>query len=81
MAESNHWRMQLNNYLQSNGGARSLTWEVAQSGPLHQPMWTAIAFIRGVEYGRSVGPSQNAVKEEAARQTLTALLQDRGMRF
>lgn len=93
------WRMQLNNYLQSNGGARLLTWEVYQSGPQHQPSWTAIAYsqyrliwcygirvlicicpvpVRGVEYGRSSGSSQNAVKEEAARQTLAALYADRG---
>ncbi|KAI0915642.1 hypothetical protein AcW1_003808 [Taiwanofungus camphoratus] len=78
MSESFHWRMQLNNYLQSNGGARLLTWEVYQSGPQHQPSWTAIAYIRGVEYGRSSGSSQNAVKEEAARQTLAALYADRG---
>ena len=38
------YRMQLNNYLQANGGARLLTWEVYQSGPLHQPLWTAIAY-------------------------------------
>ena len=38
------WRMRLNNYLQSNGGARLLSWEVTQSGPLHQPIWTAVAY-------------------------------------
>ena len=38
------YRMQLNNYLQANGGARLLTWEVFPSGPQHQPMWTAIAY-------------------------------------
>ena len=36
--------MQLNNYLQANGGARLLTWELFQTGPLHQPSWTAIAY-------------------------------------
>ncbi|KAH9830746.1 uncharacterized protein C8Q71DRAFT_320666 [Rhodofomes roseus] len=80
MSESDHWRMRLNNYLQSNGGTRSLTWEVYQSGPLHQPVWTAIAYVKGVEYGRSTGSSQNGVKEEAARQTVSALYHDRGMR-
>lgn len=89
--------MQLNNYLQANGGARLLTWEVYQSGPLHQPSWTAIAYspsfnvifkhcfstntclfiVRGVEYGRAFGSSQASVKEEAARQTLSALYHDR----
>ena len=38
------WRMQLNNYLQANGGSRLLSWDVFQSGPLHQPSWTAIAY-------------------------------------
>ncbi|KAI0745103.1 hypothetical protein C8Q76DRAFT_606149 [Earliella scabrosa] len=74
------WRMQLNNYLQANGGVRLLTWEVYQTGPLHQPSWTAIAYIRGVEYGRAYGPSQSVVKEEAARQTLNALISDRRAR-
>ncbi|KAI0371080.1 hypothetical protein BV20DRAFT_1035428 [Pilatotrama ljubarskyi] len=77
MSSINHWRMQLNNYLQANGGAHLLSWEVYQSGLLHQPMWTAIAYIRGVEYGRASGSSQNAVREEAARQTLQALQCDR----
>lgn len=40
------FRMQLNNYLQANGGARLLSWEVFQTGPLHQPMWTAIAYSK-----------------------------------
>ncbi|OBZ66529.1 hypothetical protein A0H81_13456 [Grifola frondosa] len=52
MAESYHWRMQLNNYLQ----------------------------VRGVEYGRANGCSQSAVKEEAARQVLSALVADRRAR-
>ncbi|KAI0674793.1 hypothetical protein C8Q78DRAFT_1008912 [Trametes maxima] len=77
MPAVDHWRMELNNYLQANGGRGMLTWDVSQSGPLHQPMWTAIAYIRGVEYGRAYGSSQNAVKEEAARQTLYALHSDR----
>ncbi|KAH9894962.1 hypothetical protein C8Q73DRAFT_692428 [Cubamyces lactineus] len=80
MAASNHWRMELNNYLQANGGSHILSWDVTQSGPLHQPMWTAVAYIRGVEYARTFGPSQNAVKEEAARQTLAALMGDRRRR-
>ncbi|KAI0633652.1 hypothetical protein C8Q77DRAFT_1116171 [Trametes polyzona] len=77
MAAMDHWRMRLNNYLQANGGTHLLTLETYQSGPLHQPMWTAIAYIRGVEYGRACGPSQNAVREEASRQTLVALQSDR----
>ena len=38
------WRMQLNNFLQSNGGTRMLTWEVYSSGPPHAVVWTAITY-------------------------------------
>lgn len=36
--------MQLNNYLQANGGTRMLNWEVYPSGPSHQIKWTAIVY-------------------------------------
>lgn len=38
------WRMQLNNFLQSNGGTKMLTWEVFSSGPPHAVVWTAITY-------------------------------------
>lgn len=36
--------MQLNNFLQGNGGTRMLTWDVYPSGPSHQVVWTAITY-------------------------------------
>ncbi|KAI8975900.1 hypothetical protein BD414DRAFT_497264 [Trametes punicea] len=80
MTAYNHWRMELNNYLQAHGGVHLLSWDVFTSGPAHQPMWTAIVYIRGIEYARVFGTSQNAVKEEAARQALAALMGDRRRR-
>lgn len=38
------WRMQLNNYLQVNGGTRMLEWEVYSVGPPHNLQWTAITY-------------------------------------
>ena len=36
--------MQLNNFLQSNGGTKMLTWEVYSTGPPHAVVWTAITY-------------------------------------
>ncbi|OCH91791.1 hypothetical protein OBBRIDRAFT_728135, partial [Obba rivulosa] len=72
------WRMQLNNYLQGAGAAHLLNWDIRMSGPHHRPTWHAIVYFRGVQYGSSNGSNQGAVKEEAARQALTALLAARG---
>lgn len=36
--------MQLNNYLQGNGGTKMLNWEVYPSGPSHDVTWTATVF-------------------------------------
>ena len=36
--------MQLNNFLQSNGGTKMLAWEVFSSGPPHAVVWTAITY-------------------------------------
>ncbi|KAI0790682.1 hypothetical protein C8Q75DRAFT_806079 [Abortiporus biennis] len=79
MSES-HWRMELNNYLQANGGARQLRWEVVSYGPPHQVTWQAVAFINGVEYARAMGSRQNVTMEEAARQTLS-ILYNNGPRY
>lgn len=40
------WRMQLNNYLQGNGGTKMLSWEVYPSGPSHEVVWTATVFSK-----------------------------------
>lgn len=36
--------MQLNNFLQGNGGTKMLSWDVYSSGPSHQVVWTAITY-------------------------------------
>lgn len=72
-----HWRMQLNNYLQANGGTRMLTWDVYSTGPPHQVVWTAITYIRGAQYAKAVSSRQNAAMEDAARITLDTLQADR----
>lgn len=40
------WRMTLNNFLQSNGGTKMLTWEVYSTGPAHAVVWTAITYSK-----------------------------------
>ncbi|KIP08285.1 hypothetical protein PHLGIDRAFT_29632 [Phlebiopsis gigantea 11061_1 CR5-6] len=76
MSES-HWRMQLNNFLQSNGGTRMLTWEVYSSGPPHAVVWTAITYVRGAQYARAVSARQSVAMEEAAKTTLDQLQANR----
>lgn len=90
--------MQLNNYLQSNGGTRLLQWEVSSTGPPHSVQWTVttyskyqymsdstsllmiVSLVRGIEYARCIGSRQGATMENAARQTLDALVADRSRR-
>ncbi|OSX66567.1 hypothetical protein POSPLADRAFT_1133052, partial [Postia placenta MAD-698-R-SB12] len=69
-----HWRMQLNNWLQNRYRSTDLlTWNTSPSGQRHNAVWTAVAYINGVEYGRGTGPSQGAAKEVAAQKALDAL--------
>ncbi|OBZ68388.1 hypothetical protein A0H81_11595 [Grifola frondosa] len=46
---SDHWRMELNNYLQRSHGTRVLKWEHTHIGPQNDLTWTAYAFINGLE--------------------------------
>ncbi|KAH7915711.1 hypothetical protein BJ138DRAFT_1141129 [Hygrophoropsis aurantiaca] len=72
--QADHNRMHLNNYLQQRfGRTEDLTWEVGQSGPLHQPQWVAIAHLRGVPWGRGQGHNRGSAMEMAAGQVLQAL--------
>lgn len=41
--------MQLNNYLQGNGGTKMLSWEVYPSGPSHEVVWTATVFSKHIK--------------------------------
>ncbi|KAF9790830.1 hypothetical protein BJ322DRAFT_412818 [Thelephora terrestris] len=74
IASSNHYRVQLNNYLQANGGTQRLSWGNSQDGPRHCPNWIAHAYLDGTECGRAVGRSLEQAKEEAARQVLRHIL-------
>ena len=38
------YRVQLNNYLQANGGTQRLSWGNIKDGPEHRPNWTAHAY-------------------------------------
>lgn len=73
---SDHQRMKLNNVLQQYRTLGSLTWEEIQQGPLHDPTWTAIAYLNEIEWGRGTGRSRGAAKEQAAGRVLAALVSD-----
>ena len=51
-AEVSDWRMQLNNFLQGNGGTKMLTWDVYSAGPSHQVVWTATTYSACVSLPR-----------------------------
>ncbi|KIM88772.1 hypothetical protein PILCRDRAFT_2956 [Piloderma croceum F 1598] len=71
---SDHWRTTLNNWLQGrHGTAKDLTWEATRSGLPHALRWTVVAYIKGVEYGRSTSGTKGAAAEEAARQAVVIL--------
>ncbi|OSX67184.1 hypothetical protein POSPLADRAFT_1042444 [Postia placenta MAD-698-R-SB12] len=70
--DSNHYRMQLNNYLQSRRELE-LDWRMSHEGPNHAPIWTAKAYIGEREYGAGRGTSQGAAKEAAAKVVLDNL--------
>ncbi|KDQ55854.1 hypothetical protein JAAARDRAFT_37278 [Jaapia argillacea MUCL 33604] len=75
-----HYRMRLNNFLQGRGVASTLTWEIHQAGANHAPVWTAIAYLNHIEYGRATSKTQGGAKEEAARLVLFAIAADSGRR-
>ncbi|KAF9652933.1 hypothetical protein BDM02DRAFT_3258165 [Thelephora ganbajun] len=80
-----HYRTELNNFLQVNGGPRRLRWETSQHGPQHELIWTAICYttlpstyskptVDETEYGRASGHTLGHAKERAAHMTHRALL-------
>ncbi|TFK34277.1 hypothetical protein BDQ12DRAFT_727057 [Crucibulum laeve] len=71
MSTNQHFRMQLNNRCQYLG--KSHKFEDSTTGPQHQPTWTSIAYVNGIEYGQGSGPSRDVAKERAAQQALNAL--------
>ncbi|KIM76683.1 hypothetical protein PILCRDRAFT_826077 [Piloderma croceum F 1598] len=67
-------RVQLNNYVQQMyKNSTSLSWDIQQQGPEHQPSWEAVAYINHVEYGRGTASRKDLASEEAARQALVNL--------
>ncbi|KAJ3483498.1 hypothetical protein NLI96_g6278 [Meripilus lineatus] len=72
---ADHHRMNLNKFLQVNGGVNRLDWKINSSGPESSQTWIATAKIDGVEYGRGSASSKAAAKEIAAQQALQALVQ------
>ncbi|KAF9786709.1 hypothetical protein BJ322DRAFT_667790 [Thelephora terrestris] len=64
---TDHWRMQLNNYLQVNGGAQRLRYLDVPSGPAHKPTWSCTAYIDGVPYAAGTGTEKGEAREVAAR--------------
>lgn len=73
MAESNHWRLHLNNLLQASLGTHALRWEAYQDGPQNVAPWVAIAYIQNVEWSRGSAHTLGAAKEEAARRAYRIL--------
>jgi len=70
--------MQLNDFLQRRygaGGPGLITWETAQAGPAHAPVWTMVLRIRGVVWGQAAGGRQGEAMEAAAGQALSTISQ------
>ncbi|OSD01283.1 hypothetical protein PYCCODRAFT_1468721 [Trametes coccinea BRFM310] len=56
MAAYNHWRMELNNFMQSHGGTHLVAWDATPTGPPHQPVWTAIVYKASNMQGHTAQP-------------------------
>ncbi|TFK53658.1 hypothetical protein OE88DRAFT_1655880 [Heliocybe sulcata] len=71
--EQNHHRMALNNWLQGHPRFGKVTWAQSQGGLQHDPVWSATAYVRGIEYGKGMGTTLGEAKEKAAYAALAAL--------
>ncbi|TBU34438.1 hypothetical protein BD309DRAFT_946270 [Dichomitus squalens] len=77
---TDHWRMQLNNYVQRNGLQNFVSWtQPVPSGPRNAPTWTIAVFFNGTEYGRGSSTRLDSAKEIAAELCLKALWSQRGL--
>lgn len=81
--------MQLNNFLQVNGGTGRLQYVDVVSGPAHQPTWHCTAYsksgvpshyvyldlplVDGVPYAEGRGREKGEARENAARSCYTIL--------
>ncbi|KAF7326478.1 DRBM domain-containing protein [Mycena sanguinolenta] len=65
-----HYRNRLNNAAQAYGW--TVSYETSWTGRQDNPLWTAIAYVNNVEYGRGYAGSQKSAKEIAAYEALIA---------
>ena len=81
--------MQLNNFLQVNGGTHRLQYVEVVSGPAHKPTWACTAYsesnvlqhrvylglssVEGVPYAEGRGKEKGEARENAARACLAIL--------
>ncbi|CCL98160.1 uncharacterized protein FIBRA_00154 [Fibroporia radiculosa] len=73
-SEHDHYRMDLNNWLQSRRNPDlKMEYKTGRSGPHHAPTWEAAVLINGIECGKGTGQNQGIAKEQAAKQALKAL--------
>jgi dsRNA-specific ribonuclease len=73
--DQNHYRMQLNNFLQHRyRSTQNLRLESSSSGPGHALWWTVIVYFRDCEYGRGEGATKAIATENACQIALQALM-------
>ncbi|KAI0094497.1 hypothetical protein BDY19DRAFT_988333 [Irpex rosettiformis] len=70
---NNEGTVRLNNHLQATDQAHALVWVDTKAGPDHEPIWTSVCKINGVEVGRGTGPLKHVARDVAARQALETL--------
>ncbi|KAG2155677.1 hypothetical protein DEU56DRAFT_318709 [Suillus clintonianus] len=69
MSNATENRLGLNNLLQQRYGANvaaHLRWESVRNGTDHNPTWTLIVYVDGIEYGRGSGSDKVIAKEMAS---------------
>ncbi|KAF8208084.1 hypothetical protein K438DRAFT_1813372 [Mycena galopus ATCC 62051] len=66
-----HFRTWLNNIGQAKGFGISYT--CSRTGPQNSLLWSSVALVNNMEYGRGIGSTQGSAKERAAKQALVAL--------
>ncbi|KAJ7292882.1 hypothetical protein C8J57DRAFT_1267445 [Mycena rebaudengoi] len=68
-----HNRTQLNNIAAQRGW--TVQYDNSQSGPLNDPVWLSIVYVRGYEYGRAVAKTRGGAQESAAGYALALIAQ------
>ncbi|KAG1885989.1 hypothetical protein F4604DRAFT_1723970 [Suillus subluteus] len=71
----NHYRMQLNNFLQHRfRSTQDLRLDSSSTGPERALWWTVIVYFRDCEYGRGEGATKASATEIACQIALQALM-------